>query len=74
MGKIIRVENVSFSYDKTREFLKDISFDIEEGSYTCIVGSNGSGKTTLSRLLAGLLNSDKGDIFIDGILLNNIIF
>ena len=71
MGKIVRVENVSFSYDKTREFLKDISFDIEEGSYTCLIGANGSGKTTLSRLLSGLLCVDKGDIFIDGILLSN---
>lgn len=71
MRKIVRVENVNFSYDKTVEFIKDVSFDIEEGSYTCLVGANGSGKTTLSRLLSGLLISDKGDIFIDGILLNN---
>lgn len=71
MGKIVRVENISFSYDKTKSFIKDISFNIEKGTYTCIVGANGSGKTTLARLIAGLINTDKGDIFIDGILLNN---
>jgi len=71
MEKIVRVENISFSYDKTTPFIENVSFDIEKGSYTCIVGANGSGKTTISRLISGLLNSDKGDIFIDGILLNN---
>lgn len=71
MDKIVRVENVSFSYNKLEKFIDNISFVIDKGSYTCIVGSNGSGKTTLTRLISGLLNSDKGDIFIDGILLNN---
>lgn len=70
MNKIIRVENLSFSYDKTTTFIENLSFCVEKGSYTCIVGANGSGKTTVSRLISGLLNSDKGDIFIDGILLN----
>ena len=71
MEKIVRVENVSFSYDKTTPFIKDVSFDIEKGSYTCLVGANGSGKTTLARLIAGLLISDKGDVYIDGIVINN---
>lgn len=70
MEKIIRVENVAFSYDKTTPFIEDLSFSIEKGTYVCIIGANGSGKTTVSRLISGLVNSDKGDIFIDGILLN----
>ena len=71
MEKIVRVENVSFSYDKITPFISDISFNIEKGSYTCLVGANGSGKTTLARLIAGLLISDKGDVYIDGIVINN---
>lgn len=70
MEKLVRVENVSFSYDKPNPFIKNISFNIEKGSYTCIVGANGSGKTTLARLLSGLLISDKGDVFIDGLKIN----
>lgn len=70
MEKIIRVENVDFSYNKPSSFIKDMSFNIENGSYTCIVGANGSGKTTVSKLLSGLLFSDKGDIFVDGLKIN----
>jgi len=66
MEKIIRVENIDFSYNKPSTFISNISFDIAKGSYTCIIGGNGSGKTTISKLLSGLLISDKGDIYIDG--------
>lgn len=71
MERIIRVENIDFSYNKPQSFIKDMSFDIKKGSYACILGANGSGKTTVSKLISGLLASDKGDIFIDGILVNN---
>ncbi len=70
MEKIVRVENICFSYNKPEPFIEDVSFEIEKGSYTCIVGANGSGKTTLTRLISGLLNLDRGNIFIDGILLS----
>lgn len=71
MEKIINVNNISFSYDKIKPFIENVSFDIQKGSYTCIIGANGSGKTTISKLISGLLNTDKGDVFVDGILLNN---
>lgn len=71
MNKIIRVENAFFSYDKEKSFIENLCFDIEEGSYTCLIGANGSGKSTVARLISGLLDTDKGDVFIDGILINN---
>ena len=70
MEKIVRAENVHFSYNKPQPFIEDVSFSIEKGSYTCIIGANGSGKTTMSKLISGLLDTDKGEIFIDGILIN----
>lgn len=69
MDSIVKIRNLSFSYDDN-EFINDLSLDIEKNSYTCIIGPNGSGKTTLSRLICGLLEFKKGEIFIDNILLN----
>ena len=43
---------------------------IEEGKWIAVVGHNGSGKSTLAKLLVGLLVADKGNIYIDGLLMN----
>lgn len=69
MSNIIKVNNLCFSYNDI-EFIKDMSFEIEKGSYTCIVGPNGSGKTTITKLICGLLEKNSGEIFIDDILFN----
>lgn len=69
MNNIIKVKDLCFSYNES-EFIKDLSFEIERNSYTCIVGPNGSGKTTLSKLICGLLEPKSGEIFVDDILFN----
>ena len=46
--------------------LNDITFGIEDGEFLVIVGPTGCGKTTLAKLLIGLLEPTKGDIFING--------
>lgn len=67
---LMRLENVSFSYEKgtSREkaVLHDISFDIRKGEFAALVGSSGSGKTTLVKLLNGLLKASSGHIFFEG--------
>ena len=64
--QIIRVHKLSYSYINQGSFaaLNNISFDIQEGSYTAIVGSNGSGKSTLCRLICGLLDLQEGSITV----------
>ena len=62
----IRVEDLTFSYDKERNAVEAVSFAIEEGSYTTIIGHNGSGKSTIAKLLIGLLDKDQGHIYVDG--------
>ena len=51
LEKGISVQNVSFSYEKGKEVLHDISFDFEAGKSYAIVGASGSGKSTLLNLI-----------------------
>ncbi|OGR87535.1 MAG: nitrate/sulfonate/bicarbonate ABC transporter ATP-binding protein [Elusimicrobia bacterium RIFCSPLOWO2_01_FULL_60_11] len=46
--------------------LKDISFDVREGEFVCLVGPSGCGKSTLLNLIAGLEKQDSGSILLDG--------
>ena len=64
MNSIIEVENLNFSYS-TRTILKDLSFNVMQGTFLAIAGPNGAGKTTLLNLLCGLLRPKAGSIKID---------
>lgn len=64
-GKV-EFKNVSFSYDKSKKLLKNISFTAEAGQKIAIVGPTGCGKTTLINLLMRFYDIDSGDILIDG--------
>ncbi len=60
----ITVSNLEKTYI-LEPVLRDVSFLINPGEKVAIVGANGSGKTTLLRIIAGVLNHDKGSIRID---------
>ena len=64
-GQIV-FEAVSFSYDKVRNNLTEISFFIEPGQTLGIIGPTGSGKSTLLRLLLRFYVPDSGCIRLDG--------
>lgn len=70
MENIIEVKHLSFGYDENILTLDDISFHIQKGSYTTILGHNGSGKSTIAKLLMGLLEKKSGDIVIGGVSLS----
>lgn len=62
---MIEVKNVKKKYKKVKA-LDDVSFSIEEGKITCILGINGMGKSTILKAIAGLVKPDSGEILIDG--------
>ena len=61
----IDVKDLSFSYDKTKKLLYDISFSVKKGDHIAIVGPTGCGKTTFINLLMRFYDPDNGDIYID---------
>lgn len=63
---VVRLENVSFSYDKTKELIKDFNLDVKAGSRIAIVGPTGCGKTTVVNLLMRFYDVDGGRITVDG--------
>ncbi len=70
MRFLIKVEHLKFQYDDKKEVIKDLSFSIPKGSWISILGHNGSGKSTLAKLLVGLIKANQGQIFVDGLEMN----
>ena len=71
----IKVEDLIFEYTKTDEggapvsfrAIDGVSFAVQRGSFTAIIGQNGSGKSTLAKNLNGLLLPTAGTVYIDGL-------
>ncbi len=63
--KIIRIENVSFSYPNGVKALENISLDINKGDFIAIMGENGAGKSTLVKHLNKLLLPAEGKILFN---------
>lgn len=63
---LLELKNVSFSYDKTVDVVKNVSLSVEEGEYVAIIGHNGSGKSTLAKLFNALVKPDSGTVMVDG--------
>lgn len=75
MTEILSVRNLSKTYPaqgKSLNVLKDINFEIQQGSTVSIVGPSGSGKTTLLGLCAGLDRASSGSVILNGIKLDDL--
>ena len=71
MEKIIRTENLIFQYPadedvKPEPAVKDITIEIEKGSFTAIIGRNGSGKSTIAKTFNALLLPTSGAVYVKG--------
>ena len=52
--------------------VKDVSLEVKKGSITGLIGPNGAGKTTLFNIIAGNINENSGDIFLDNENVNGL--
>lgn len=71
MENIIKIDNLYFQYphgedEEPKLAIKGVSLEIEEGSFTAIIGQNGSGKSTLAKNLNGLLLPSHGAVYVSG--------
>ena len=67
MSAIIEVQGVRYAYEEDGPLaVNDVSFTVEEGEFTAILGRNGSGKSTLAKLLNGLYQPDEGKVLVMG--------
>jgi len=69
---MIRLENVSFEYDKKTPILYDFNLTVKEGEIVAIQGRSGLGKSTILRLIAGLEKVDSGKIYFDQVCINDL--
>lgn len=65
-GEILKIENLSFSYDKDTPVLQDINLHAKDGESIGIIGANGIGKSTLMKLLVGLYTNYQGTLVVAG--------
>ncbi|MBD8390465.1 ABC transporter ATP-binding protein [Dysgonomonas sp. BGC7] len=69
----IKFENVSFTYPNRNEAaLKDINFEVEQGSFVALVGASGAGKTTVAKLIPRFWDVSSGKIKIGGVNIQNM--
>lgn len=69
---MIELINVTASYQKGIDVLKDITLSINDGDFAFIVGSSGSGKSTLIKLLLKEIDADSGTIIVNDFYLNRL--
>ena len=72
MQDFIRIENLVFEYVKGEDntsvrAIDDVSFVVEKGSFSAVIGQNGSGKSTLAKNINGLLTPTSGKVVVDGL-------
>lgn len=69
---MISFEDVSFTYTNESYVLEDLSVEIPQGQFVCVLGANGSGKSTFSKMINALLLPDKGEVKVDGLITSDV--
>ena len=63
----LRLEHVTFGYEKDRTILQDVSLTIPQGSFVSLVGESGCGKSTIAALLSGSRTGYTGSVTLGGV-------
>jgi ABC-type Fe3+/spermidine/putrescine transport system ATPase subunit len=69
---MITIAAVSKSFDK-KKIVDNLTLDVKDNEILCLLGPNGCGKTTLLNMLSGLTKPDKGNITIDGVVVDGVV-
>lgn len=72
MKGVVEFRNVWFAYNDEDWILKNVSFTVPQGKKIAIVGATGSGKSTIINLLFRFYDIQKGDVFVDGINVQDV--
>jgi len=64
------LSQITYSYEPDVYAVHHVSFAVQQGSYTVILGHNGSGKSTLAKIMMGLLAPQEGTVTINGLVLS----
>ena len=62
----LKAENISFSYNKKRQILKDVSLTLPSDKIIGLIGDSGSGKSTVCKIMSGFITHYSGNVTIDG--------
>lgn len=66
--EILKIDQISWKYDNCDEYiLSNLSITIHKGEAIALIGSSGAGKTTLADIILGLLQPQKGKVYMDGV-------
>ena len=71
MEYVVSLKNIYKKFGD-KEVLKNVSLDIAVGESIVIIGGSGTGKSVLLKILLGLLQPDSGEVYINGVLTNNL--
>jgi len=67
----VRLENLTKRFDSVKA-VNNVNLEVADGEFFVLVGPNGCGKTTILRLIAGLIDPDSGNIYIEDKLVNDL--
>ena len=69
---MLKVKNLSFSYDGKNEILKNVSLEVKPGEVLGLMAPSGFGKSTLGKLMAGYIKAPSGTVTVDGLDINDL--